>query len=42
MSGTIRASRRTQASSRAEWLAEYALSRGYEPLHPLVGPTTPL
>ncbi|SIM25679.1 Uncharacterised protein [Mycobacteroides abscessus subsp. abscessus] len=42
MSGTTRPSRKTPGSSQAEWLADYTLSRGYEPLHPLVGPATPL
>lgn len=42
MSGTTRSSRRVPGSSQAKWLADYILSRGYEPLHPLVGPVTPL
>ncbi|MDB2196293.1 hypothetical protein [Mycobacteroides abscessus] len=42
MGGTTRFRRKAQGSSQAERLADYTLSRGYEPLHPLVGPTTAL
>lgn len=42
MGGTTRFRRKAQGSLQAERLADYTLSRGYEPLHPLVGPTTAL
>lgn len=34
--------RRTAESARTAWINEYHSSRGYEPLHPLNGPPTPL
>lgn len=42
MRGTNKSSRKALGSSQTQWLADYALSRGYEPLHPLVAPATPL
>lgn len=42
MNSTTRSPRKTPSSSQAKWIADYVASRGYEPLHPLMEPATPL